>query len=220
MALSKHFLAVTTALACACATLAPGRAAAVTVLNPSFETPNLAAGTFLYYFQGLSAPGWNFGIGGIASQGSGWFSGSPPDGGTQAAFVQGVTGTLSQMLSGFAVGSLYDVTFSIASRPGGYLPDPVAVSLGGVALGTYAPESTVFTQVTTGTVVATSASMLLSFSGVAACATCDTDSAISLVSVADPPPSVPEPASGAVLLAGVLGAAFLRRPGRAARQLR
>jgi hypothetical protein len=189
--------------------LLPLQAKAVPVLDPSFETP--ASHGLLYTPAGGD---WIFSYpSGIAS--GTFFSGPAPDG-NQAAFIQtgsSVAGTISQSLSGFTVGQSYTTTFWIAERPG-YSADPVTVTLGGIALGTYTPSSSSFTEVTTSALVAEATDMTLMFAG--AVSGGDIGSAIDLVSVNDAADSVPEPASGLVLLAGavVLGTVRLLR-GRA-----
>jgi hypothetical protein len=81
-------------------------------------------------------------------------------------------------------------------------------------LGTYTPSSSSFTEVTTSALVAEATDMILMFAGAASGG--DIGSAIDFVSVNDAADSVPEPASGLVLLAGavVLGTVRLLR-GRA-----
>lgn len=181
--------------------LLPLQAKAVTVLDPSFETP---------YLPGLNyAPtgsDWTFSNPAGIDSGA-FFDGSPPNG-SQAGFIQtgsSIAGTISQSLSGFTVGESYTVTFWIAGRPG-YPADPVTVTLGGTDLGTFAPSSTYFSQVTTSAVVAGSTDMTLLFAGAASAS--DIGSAIDLVSVGT---SVPEPASGLMLLGGAVLLGSVRR---------
>ena len=82
-----------------------------------FEQPNLGSGNFQYNPLGSV---WTFSGGspsgsGIVANGSG-FSNPNAQEGVQAAFIQ-ETGTISQLLSGFSVGTSYTITYAAAQRP-------------------------------------------------------------------------------------------------------
>ena len=86
-------------------------------LNLGFETPGLGAGNYAYNPGGGS---WTFtdnsgsSGSGIAANGSAFGNPNAPQG-TQAALLQGY-GSISQTLSGFAPGTNYTVTYSVAQR--------------------------------------------------------------------------------------------------------
>ncbi len=178
---------------------------AIAVANGSFESPAYSSGGWAY---NPSVPGWTLSRGaGIASVGSPWFAGTPPNG-TQALFLQGystLSGSASQTLTGFSIGQSYTVEFYMAERPG-YAADPIQVLLGGTSLGNYVPATTGFVQVVTAAWVATSTSATLTFTDPGLFAG-DRDSAIDNVTVQ----SVPEPASAALLGFGLLALGRVRR---------
>lgn len=84
--------------------------------NPDFgfEQPSIGSGNYSYNpVNGF----WLFnGQSGIVANGSGFSNPNAPEG-TQAAFVQSY-GSFSQMLSGFAPGTSYTITYVAAQRPG------------------------------------------------------------------------------------------------------
>ena len=93
-------------------------AVAQAIANFGFETPSLGSGNYQYALPG---GGWTFngspGNGsGILGNGSGFSNPNAPEG-VQAAFLQG-HGVISQVLSGFAPGTNYTITYSAAQRPG------------------------------------------------------------------------------------------------------
>jgi len=178
------------------------------VQDSSFE--NITSPSFPYYNYtgGFSSPNWIFsGNSGVDPSSGTWFSAPPPDG-RQAAFLQNVS-SFSQLVTGFVVGNVYQVTYQAAERPA-YVSNGIDVSLGGIDLGTFTPAGTGFVLVTTSTITATSTSMNLAFAGTFT--TGDHDSAIDVVSIADVTPGgVPEPST--MLLGAIPLAAFalLRR---------
>ncbi len=170
------------------------------ITNNSFESPS----TGWEYLAG-AVNGWTYGgNSGVASVGSPWFIGNPPDG-NQAAFCQvylGSSCTISQDVSGFTVGDTYSVSVYLADRAG-YTANAIDVQLGGVDLGSYTPATTGFTQIMTGTMTATSTTMTLSFAGIAP-ADNDYDTALDLVTLQENAPGgVPEPASMLLLGCGL-----------------
>ena len=177
------------------------------VLDSSFE--NVVSPNYAYYVgtAGFSSPNWLFtGGSGVDPSSGTWFVAPPPNG-TQAAFLQNVSG-FSQLIGGFTVGDHYQVTYYAAERPA-YAANGIQVSLGGTNLGTYTPSGNAFVLVTTGQMTATSGSMTLAFSGTLTAG--DNDSAIDVVTIQDVTPSgVPEP-STMVLGALPIAALLLRR---------
>lgn len=204
------------ALAIALATtLAASPVAAQTVANGSFETPDIAAGTFQY--NPTAAFESNAGV---AANGSIFLFASAPDG-DQVAFLQSApsgTGAFSLDVSGLTAGTSYTASFLAARRPdvdGFYGVNPFTVSFNGVLLGTFTPASTQFAAFTTTSFVAGGTTGTLRFVGTPVfMAGADNASAIDLVSVSPVATSaVPEPASWAMMIGGfgVIGGTMRRR---------
>ncbi len=179
-----------------------GLSQAATIANFSFETPALSPGGYVYNPAGAS---WVFaGNSGEAANGSPFFSSPAPDG-VQAAFLQDVAGdtlgadNFSESVTGLTSGSVYELSFYAAERPG-YSADPFTVTLGSTVLGTYTPGSTAFVLYTTGPVVASGTSMTLTFASAGSTSN-DIDSAIDDVGIVGL--ATPEPGSFALLGAGL-----------------
>ena len=96
--------------------------------NGGFETPALAAGSFLYE-GGTTTGSWTYGgSAAISANGSGFTGGNPPaPQGVQVAVLQ-ETGSASQVVGGFTAGQYDTVSFSAAQRAG-YPPSSVMVTL-------------------------------------------------------------------------------------------
>ena len=93
-------------------------AMAQAVAGFGFETPSIGSGNYSYNpsggfwtFSGASGNG-----SGIVANGSGFSNPNAPEG-VQAAFVQS-NGVIAQVLSGFAPGTSYTITYSAAQRSG------------------------------------------------------------------------------------------------------
>ncbi len=190
--------------------------AAPMVSDASFEA--VATGSSGYVYTPTDTGAWTFqNDSGVVSNGSGFGFANAPDG-TKAAFVQSYFGSsssaLSETISGLTVGTSYTVSFDLAGRPGsGFGADPVLVAVGGVNLGTYTPTTAGYSAFTTQSFTAAATSTTLAFLGTAGAASQDLATAIDLVSVtaSGAATAVPEPASMALLGAGVLGVLGLRR---------
>jgi hypothetical protein len=90
-----------------------------TIVDFGFEVPNIGSGNYQYTPTGAfwNFSGTNTGYGsGIIANGSAFSNPNAPQG-VQAAFIQS-NGVISQVLSGFAAGTSYTVTFAAAQRPG------------------------------------------------------------------------------------------------------
>lgn len=139
-------------------------AKAQAVANFSFETPSVGNYSYnplggFWTFSGGSPSG-----SGLIANGSGFSNPNAPDG-TQAAFVQSY-GTISQLLSGFAPGTIYTITYSAAQRQpqdqnGGESWDVV---IDGNVIKTNAPGSTSYTTYTA-TFTASATTHTLAFVG-------------------------------------------------------
>ena len=214
--MKKMFAATLSALAISWLSASTALANPV-VLNPDFASPSYAVGSQGWAYLGPAAPAtatvndWTYsGEVGNALDNGVWFAATPPVG-QQAAFFQ--RGTISQTISGFTPGNLYNITFYLAQRPGGYPANPIDVTAGSTDIGTYTPTSTtIFQQFTTTNFLATASSVVLTFSAnPPSCATysvsCDYGSAMNDVSV-----QAPEPNAVAILaMSGLLVAGLRRR---------
>ena len=87
----------------------------VNLVNSNFEAPDYSSGNWSYLNGDGVTNGWSINSGGIASQGSPWFSATPPNG-DQAAFLQN-NATMSQTITVTTAGT-YNVSFFAANRPG------------------------------------------------------------------------------------------------------
>ncbi len=94
-------------------------AAVQAIADFGFEFPSIGSGNFEYTptgaFWNFSGTNTNYGSG-IIANGSAFSNPNAPQG-VQAAFIQS-NGFISQVLSGFAPGTTYTVTFYAAQRPG------------------------------------------------------------------------------------------------------
>ncbi len=197
---------------------AAGAWAAPIINDANFQSDTV--GSTGYVYDPTSA--WSFSSeAGVSSSGSPFLTGTPPGGGTQAAFLQslgigqnsapgttGSVGSISQLVSGLSVGTSYLLQVYLASRPG-YAADTVNVSLGGASLGGFVNSATSFVQESVA-FTATASSELLSFAGSTQLAALESDANIDLVSLS----VIPEPASLAVFGIGLFGLGALLRQRR------
>jgi hypothetical protein len=107
-------------------------------VNASFETGAASTGSNPWAYQPSDATWTWSGSVGQAKPGGGFLGGgdNPPDGG-QSAYFQGSSG-ISQNISGFADGQLYDLSFKMRGR-NGYNQNPMTMSvyMDGKELGSY-----------------------------------------------------------------------------------
>lgn len=184
--------------------------AAPSIADASFEAP--ATSSYTYTPGGTP---WTYsGPSGVAASGGPFFAGSPPNG-SQAAFIQSGganVGGVSQTLTGLVSGSVYSFSFYATERVG-YIANPIDVKFDSADLGTFTPTTNTFVQFITSAFTAGGTSGVLSFNG-AVTNLSDIDSAIDAVSIntlSNAVPPVPEPASMALLAAGLVAVAFRRK---------
>jgi hypothetical protein len=139
-----------------------GGAGGAVIPDGSFENPPQNGG-FAY---APSVTGVTFsGAAGIQGNGSAWGFAAAPDG-SQTGFLQtsgAAGGSIAFAVSGLTAGASYQARFYIAQRPN-YGVATVTVSFNGVAIGSFTPASTAFTQVTTGSFTAGASTGTLTFS--------------------------------------------------------
>ena len=169
-----------------------------TVAGGGFESPDFGSG---YGYRPNGGPAAFTGNAGLAGNGSAWGFALAPEG-DQVAFLQTYGGSSAVALgvSRLTPGTAYAVTFHIAQRPG-YGANPITVAFNGVALGTFTPNSTGFTAVTSAAFTAGASSGTLTFTGISYSG--DTSRGLDNVTVATaaaaapppppPPPPLPEP---------------------------
>lgn len=153
-------LAILTALA------VTGCAVAQSVQNAGFELPVLGNGNWQYNPSGSgvawTGPNDNQHRWGISSRSGAW--GSSAHSGAQYGFIQ-TAGSIQQVVSGFEVGSSYQITFWMTNRNLGS-PNTITVSIGGNALLTVTPPADgVWRQYTTPPFTASNTSYMLALSG-------------------------------------------------------
>jgi alpha-L-rhamnosidase len=144
--------------------VSPWRAGAITVTNSGFETPSLGTGNYEYdpsggswTFSGASPSG-----SGIVANGSGFGNPNTPAG-VQAAFIQ-ETGTITQAIPGFTVGTNYVISFLAAER----LNDAQTwnVTVNGAVVASFNPGSNATSYVTyTASFTATATTETVAFVG-------------------------------------------------------
>jgi hypothetical protein len=116
-------------------------AAGTTISDCGFETPSVGSGFRAYQYNPVGSS-WAFsGSAGITANNTAFTYGNPPaPEGSQAAFIQ-ITGTASQLVSGWQAGTIYTLTMSVASRAagcgGGCGNEDFEVKLDNQVLGTY-----------------------------------------------------------------------------------
>jgi len=117
----------------------------VTIAGAGFEAPNLGTDNFYAFSYRLTGSPWSFeGNSGIAGNNSGFteYASHAPEG-TQAAFIQGENGVVSQSLA-FASSGHFSLVLSAASRGGPWNKGDqvVEVLLDGTVIGSFSPTST------------------------------------------------------------------------------
>lgn len=193
--------------------LSAGSAQAVTVINSSFEIPNLGTGNSSYEYgsnPALNATpgiGWTFSASGagygaaVAYTGSAFNWAPAPDGSDQVGVLQSYAGYGSSITQNINLSAgNYSLSFYLAERAG-YAQNPVTVSFGGNVIGTYAPTSTNFQLFTAD--FATTGSGLLSFSTPVNSG--DADTGLDLVKIS----AVPEPSTWLMMILGFAGVGFM-----------
>jgi hypothetical protein len=101
--------------------------------DPGFEQPPVGSGPNAFQYDPSGAP-WSYaGSAGVVGNGSNFGNSNAPQG-TQAAFLQGSGGTISQAVT-FTAGGTYTVSFEAAQRPGNQ--QTFEVLLDGNVVGTF-----------------------------------------------------------------------------------
>jgi hypothetical protein len=112
--------------------------------DAGFESPAVGSG---FQYRPVGTP-WTFtGGAGVSGNGSGFTAANPnaPEG-TQVGFLQG-TGSFSQIVTGMAAGT-HQLTFSAAQRANLVSHQDFRVLVDGVAVGTFTPAGTSYTNLT------------------------------------------------------------------------
>uniref|UniRef100_Q025C5 Ice-binding protein C-terminal domain-containing protein n=1 Tax=Solibacter usitatus (strain Ellin6076) TaxID=234267 RepID=Q025C5_SOLUE len=179
----------------------------------SFENYPAAGYTYSGSFSGY-VPGWTFTSNtGLAAQGSGFNVPSTPDG-TQAAFLQGNGGTVSQSIGGFDSSFLYTLNVWVGTRSSsGCCTGDAGVSffVDGVQIGTTGilTSFTPFTLYTIPFTVATSGAHTLALTNVSLPG--DNTSFVDDVSISGSASAAPEPATFALIGSAFLALGLTRR---------
>ena len=140
----------------------------LSVGDPDFEAPSVGSGSYADYLYDPTGSPWTFSGGaGVAGNGSGFTSGNPdaPQG-TQVAFLQSSTGSISQSLD-FEVPGSYVVSFQAAQR-GNYQVggnQTIEVLLDGTVVGTITPSGTSYATYSTEPFAVTAGDHTLTFEG-------------------------------------------------------
>jgi hypothetical protein len=138
----------------------PPPPSAPTVAGGGFEAPDMGSG---YVYRPAGSPATFAGNSGVAGNGSAWGFAAAPEG-DQVAFLQGgdEPAVISLPVTGLTPGASYKVSFRISIRPG-HSANPVSLSFGGTALGTFNPPTAAFTSVTSAAFTAGASSGTLTF---------------------------------------------------------
>ena len=192
--------------------LSAGAARADLITNGSFEQPSVTSGYSFYTNGGV--PGWTSNNNEIEI-GTSSFYGISNYAGTQLAELNGsMYDTISQTVTGLTAGAKYTLTWAYAGRSGAG-SQRMDVSWGGTRVATnLAADGTAWTT-NSMLVTATSSSMVLSFAGVNTGAGAGPNYGNLLDGVTLNAAAVPEPATIALLMAGVAAVAAVRMRRRA-----
>jgi hypothetical protein len=202
-------------LALGLAVVAPAsQAATIAITNGSFETPVQVTDGYSYYGTASTSAVWDgvtynqasvAGGSGVAATGSAFVGATPLDGGTQVGFVQ-ETGSLTLTADWNGVGNnLFNFSFAAAERYAESTHQTLNVLLNGVLIDTVSNLSnSAFTAFNTGDVTLNVGTNNLTFVGTSAL---DATALLDAVTGSQ----IPEPASIALLAAGMFGFAASRR---------
>ena len=161
-------------------------ASSLNIVNSGFETPNISVGVhggcagsgganFVYNPSGCGQA-WAFlNLSGLAHNTSAFGDPLGPDSSAQVAFLQNVSSSFSQTITGIDIGATYTISFFANERNccgAGDLAQSVSVLFGGVTLSfnngastSVLPGTVNWTQYTTDPFVTTSSTAVLMFEG-------------------------------------------------------
>ena len=201
-------------------------ASSLNIVNSGFETPNISVGVhggcagsggtnFVYNPSGCGQA-WAFlNLSGLAHNTSAFGDPLGPDGSAQVAFLQNVSSSFSQTITGIDIGATYTISFFANERDccgAGDLAESVSVLFGGVTLSfnngastSVLPGAVNWTQYTTDPFVTTSATAVLMFKGNNASG--DSTAFVDQISSN----AVPEPGTWGLIASGLSGLIWSRR---------
>ncbi len=151
-----------------------------TVGNYNFAAPAQSAGGWTGY-SGLE-DSWTFTSAGIAANGSPWYSVNSPSG-TQAAYIQGGSGNISQSITFPSTGG-YQVSWEAIGRGGsggaGSGPQTLILEIDGNPIESFTPPNTAWTSYTSPVISLTAGAHTVAFQGTA---TIDNSTCITAVAI-------------------------------------
>ncbi|HEX5272734.1 MAG TPA: DUF642 domain-containing protein, partial [Gemmataceae bacterium] len=134
--------------------------------DPGFESPSVGSGSSAYVYRPASSA-WAFvGNAGLAGNGSAFTGGNPPaPEGTQVAFLQGSSSSISQSVT-LAANTIYTISFRAAQRAGGNTSTQTfLVQVDGTTYATVTPFTTTYIGYITASFTVTAGAHTITFLG-------------------------------------------------------